>query len=651
MNKNINSQKQILSNTLNEIDVNNIFGQRLAENLKLVAYENYHKTVFHTWLILDDDSRHAALKDRYIFFSICFYMENYLHDLLKVEFNKASAFVSSLLKQIIKLEEELPSFSEEWFRALDKLADVLIENGFLPEARESVNIAFRTGVNKFPSITQSISVHSAYLDAMVGNKSSASNIALYLVRRPYLLPNKKELPKLYHKLMHILATGNHLQEYREVLWKGVSSLRATSGLRDSFVEQIVKTYRGVIRALIRREVPLRYRIPFFVGNLARLIAKVEVLRVLRIDKPFRWSHLLCLYIFESHIFQRTRTPANIKNVLSVSTINKTHKSKSFYKLRRRKRRILITRAMGGIGDILMMTPGLRALTLIYPDAQIDFAIPKSFHPILLGLEGINVLDINDEPVDIGSYSKWVNLTDCPAGKVESKQYPNVRSNRIEIFAKAMGVSRYKLRKYTKGLPLFQVMPEEQSWATDFISHINQNQLPLLGIQPFSADSYKNWPYMEDFVKEASHTHYILIFHHEEINGFEYSNVHKVKQPLRKSVALAKQCKSMVVVDSSFHHFAGALGIPTVSIFGATSGKVFSRYYPNVQLATPKKSDYPCYPCWRNEHKPCHLTNGRESICFRSISIESVKSKLQSAESQVLPNLLQRVIKWIKYGVE
>jgi hypothetical protein len=41
------------------------------------------------------------------------------------------------------------------------------------------------------------------------------------------------------------------------------------------------------------------------------------------------------------------------------------------------------------------------------------------------------------------------------------------------------------------------------------------------------------------------------------------------------------------------------------------------------MLAPAKSEFPCYPCWRHEHKPCHLSNGRESICLRSIEVDRV----------------------------
>lgn len=628
------------------------FEAKVAQNLKSIAYENYHAAVFHTWLTLDDEEKFSALKDRYVFLSVCTRSQNHLTDLLKIDFISARQYVLLLFSYINKLADSLKSFSEEWFSGIDKLSQSLVELNFLSEAKNVISIGLVTGAIKFPRIAQSLSLNSSYIDAMMGNKDKAADIALYLLRRPYLLPNKKEMAQLYHKIMFILSASNHLNDYRFALWKGVSSFHSDAKLRDNFVEQINKTYRGTLRALIQTNLPLKYRIPFLFGNLTRLITKVELLRILKVDKPFRWLHLVVLYMFDSQFLLSKSNRAVANSSLFISNeINKTKIQLFRFKNKSTKKKILITRAMGGIGDILMMTPGLIALANKYPNAQIDFAIPKSFHSILQGLEKVNVIDINEQVIDVSLYQRWVNLTNCPAGKVESKQYPNVRSNRIEIFARAMGISKFRLKLITKGLPYFNLTKEESIWAKEYLKDINDLNLPVVGIQPFSADSYKNWPYMEDFVRDISQKNLVLIFHHEDVDGFDFNNVHKVKQPLRNSVALAKQCKSLVVVDSSFHHFAGALGIPTVSIFGATSGKVFSRYYPNIKLATPEKSEFPCYPCWRNEHKPCHLTNGRESICFRSISIQTIKDKLQSAESQELPNLLQRVIKWIKYGVE
>ena len=176
---------------------------------------------------------------------------------------------------------------------------------------------------------------------------------------------------------------------------------------------------------------------------------------------------------------------------------------------------------GGIGDLLMMTPGLQALTMKYPNAQIDFAIPKSFHPAFEGFTAVRLLDINEDKFDLSHYHRWINLTHCPAGQVESRQYPNVRTNRIEIFARAMGIPKWRLRRTAGFKPAYRVTPDEQAWAQDYLREHNPEGRPVIGVQPFAADTYRNWPHMEALVKRLSADHLVLLFHHEDILGYDF----------------------------------------------------------------------------------------------------------------------------------
>jgi len=43
-----------------------------------------------------------------------------------------------------------------------------------------------------------------------------------------------------------------------------------------------------------------------------------------------------------------------------------------------KRNILVTRAMGGIGDLLMLTPALHLLKQKYPAEEIHLAVPRQY---------------------------------------------------------------------------------------------------------------------------------------------------------------------------------------------------------------------------------------------------------------------------------
>jgi ADP-heptose:LPS heptosyltransferase len=620
-------------------------------NLGGIAYENHHAPVFHAWLGLPAAQRLDALRDRYVFFSVSTCVGAHLGELQRQDATKANAFAADILGAVSQLARERSGFAEEWFRGLEELVGAFTDRSDLPHAREIVAVAFQTGAVKFPRIAQTLSVHQAYLESVIGRREDAAAVALRLVRRPYLLPARRELPSLYAKLMYILAGSNHLAEYRLILWKGATSFTANAGLRETFVAQIVKTYRGALRAVLHGEVPLAYRLPFLVGNAARLAARSSWLTALRVPWLLRRMHLGALYLLDVASFGKP----SISNMVMRDRSELRRPWRWHIGMPRRRppppKRILVTRAMGGLGDLLMMTPGLRALADKYPQAQIDFAVPKSFHAMFEGFAAVRLLDINDQEIPLARYCRWINLTDCPAGRTESRQYPNVRHNRIEIFARAMGISKQRLRAHGGLLPVYRVTADEHEGAKRQLESLNPRGLPVIGVQPQAADSYRNWPYMERLVERLAANALVLVFHHEELAGYDGPNVVKIVRPLRHSVALAAQCSRLIVVDSSFLHFSAALNVPTLAIFGAISGRLRTRDYPNVRLLAPSKDEFPCYPCWRHEYKPCHLTNGRESICFRSITVEQVLAALNEPPEGTAARASPwtRLVRWVRYG--
>lgn len=610
-----------------------------------IAFENYHAQVFHAWLNLPEQQMQEQLRDRYVFLSVCGSVERYIANLKSVDYKRATLFVESFVAMVGELSAIPVPGTEEWFKGLNALSDGLVQQNYIAEARGITSICLRMGVAKFPGIAQAAGAQVAYLDALIGRKDKAAKMALKMLHRPFVLPNRRELPKLYYKFMYILAASNHLREYRHVIWRGASSIHADRGLRDEFVGQIIKTYRGAFRAMLAGDTPIPFRISFLLGHIARWVGRWSIFAVIKADLPFVALHLAWMEVL--NLSKLTPLPSEGENVakgfrLGIPSI----------RLFGEPRRILVTRAMGGIGDLLMMTPGLMALRRRYRNAQIDFAVPKSFHALLANFSGANVLDINDEVIDFRGYDRWVNLTDCPAGRVEAKQFPNVRRNRIEIFAKSMGISKGRLRRSVGFLPYYKVDQEELRWAQARLAELNPNGLPVIGIQPYAADTYRNWPFMEEFVKVIAPNYCVLVFHHEPVQGYEFENAHKIVEPLRKSLALVSLCEQLVVLDSSFLHFSAALRIPTTAIFGAISGKLRTKNYPNVRLLAPSKKEFPCYPCWRHEHKPCHLTNGRESICFRSISVGAVVNTLgNEVNVKQRIGIAARLFDFIKYGAD
>ena len=111
-----------------------------------------------------------------------------------------------------------------------------------------------------------------------------------------------------------------------------------------------------------------------------------------------------------------------------------------------RKKILITRAMGGIGDLLMMTPGFHFLKEKFPLHEIHLAIPKRYFSSLEGNKDVILRDIEDPDLNHLQYGKWFNFSDCPAARIESRTAPEVKESRIDIFAKALGNKRVRLWK-------------------------------------------------------------------------------------------------------------------------------------------------------------------------------------------------------------
>lgn len=98
--------------------------------------------------------------------------------------------------------------------------------------------------------------------------------------------------------------------------------------------------------------------------------------------------------------------------------------------------------------------------------------------------------------------------------------------------------------------------------------------------------------------------------------------------LAESIALASLCDCMVGVDTGMQHVAGALGVPTVSIFGPTNPQTHGAYAANAHFVTVP------------EHLSCQFCYGTRNYvgcdnrrCLSGISVASVLEQIQ----HIVPN--------------
>jgi hypothetical protein len=87
--------------------------------------------------------------------------------------------------------------------------------------------------------------------------------------------------------------------------------------------------------------------------------------------------------------------------------------------------------MGGLGDLLTMTRGLRALS-IRMDRRIEFAIPRRYFEVFEANPFVTVLGLEDLPIEWCREGPIIDVTDSPAAVIDSCSAPKVTVNRMEI---------------------------------------------------------------------------------------------------------------------------------------------------------------------------------------------------------------------------
>lgn len=286
----------------------------------------------------------------------------------------------------------------------------------------------------------------------------------------------------------------------------------------------------------------------------------------------------------------------------------------------------------GLGDVLMTTPTIDALKSYFPEpAHITYAtntrylegaLPKAlqYNPSI-----DNIID--RDQVDEGDYDLTINLH-CPCVAYEKRENPPI--NRIDLFAAHAGV------KPENKLPRYFVKQEELDEAKRFLSskRINENDKTIL-VHIFTSTIRRNLD--DNKIKNTLMTlgrngKLIILSHKTDYpTNIIFSNIPNAtvfSGDVRQIAAIMKYCDLVLCPDSSILHLAGALSVPTVSIFGHTDPRARINYYRNAVAIWPGK-DYAACPCW---HRPCTL----KEACYKAITSEMIISACEQTLGKINP---------------
>ena len=157
---------------------------------------------------------------------------------------------------------------------------------------------------------------------------------------------------------------------------------------------------------------------------------------------------------------------------------------------------------------------------------------------------------------------------------------------------------------------------------------------IIGVAPFSQHEGKVWPWenVERLVEMLSEKGYrVILFGSKEeaprLEALAERNemVSSVagKQSFAEELEIIKGLSLMVSMDSANMHFASAMGVPVVSVWGATHPD-FGFYGYGQNRANALCANLRCQPCSAFGEKACRYGDYR---CLRAITPEMVMEKI------------------------
>ena len=493
----------------------------------------------------------------------------------------------------------------ELFRSFLDWANLLFEENRLREADEYCELAVQSGVFSFPDISPRIMIQKAAVLAARGDDEAAYALLSSLYQRRDLIADRKLIPEIVFALGRASLLTGRAAFLKRLLFDGLGTFYTNLDERRTMCSLLRRTYRGALRLLLG-DPGLKDKLVFAAHWTAfGLSSRLGTLRG-TVERALLGA------VYVNHYWRPGRSRGRTQPAACAG------------------HSVLVTRAMGGVGDLLMMTPGLHALRWKVGE-PVSLAVPRRYFPLFEGNTDIRLVDIHAK-LDPAACAQWRNQTDCPAARTEARQAPRVRRNRIEIFARALGVRGRALRRMDRK-PRYFLSEADRAFRDRFLTERGIRHRHIVGVQLRADESYRDYPRMPALVEALAREHAVLLFDQRPIEEYEHEGVVKVdRYSLRQAFALLSGCDVVVAPDSAFVHASAALDVPCVALFGPTDGRIRTADYPLCRFLDARR-ELRCVPCWRNEEIPCALTGMKRSVCLGEIGVAQIEAAVEEILAQ------------------
>lgn len=275
--------------------------------------------------------------------------------------------------------------------------------------------------------------------------------------------------------------------------------------------------------------------------------------------------------------------------------------------------IMVERMAGGIGDVLMTLPTVRAIKkkyncVLHYSTDFDYlagALPKVLEGNPYIDKVLNWRDITkDEDREI--YDGIINLT-CPCTVHEQPHAPPI--NRIDLFARH---AQIHLDDFSID---YTITPQELEWGKQFIASRGCDKYKLIMVNTHSSTARRDLPVeklqraLMGILGARKDVRAIIITHSTDSNKRQwnlYGTTEMKDYDVRHIAAVMFYCDLVLCQDSALLHLAGALHKKIVTFFGPTDPRARVDHYEHSVAICPGRH-LKCHPSWYANGSNCGMT--------------------------------------------
>lgn len=311
-----------------------------------------------------------------------------------------------------------------------------------------------------------------------------------------------------------------------------------------------------------------------------------------------------------------------------------------------RQRILVIR-LSALGDVAILEPVLRLRAARCPDVLFLLAAPPRLEPLFRGVENIQFVPTQKRQSPRQLYAA---LAPLHPDLVADMHHVN-RVIGLDWLFRLHGVPVRAIRKRRQpgrpswlryndvldrcGLP--QVDGIHALASSYWSPKERDGRRPAIGLAPFAQHQGKIWPLEQTerliqlLSADGRYSLYLFGSKEEAATLDPWAARYPHTASLAGKVGFDQELKQiaqldlMVSMDSANMHFASCMGVPVVSLWGATHpcrGFYGWRQNPDWAVQHPLN----CRPCSKYGNKPCRLG---DYPCLRAIAPEEVLVKIES----------------------